>query len=146
MRVADLMAGMRTVLNAITLGDYGQDSGATNLTEAAFLSVEEPGQMQPHGLYVLEPVAVVPAQRQSRGGLMSASVNVSLTSRLRPTVSQGPLDLMAAWGMAERVAEVLMRDVSQASLMVDRVEYLGTSPDSGTCAHLIQITAIYEGG
>jgi len=145
MRVADLMSSMRTVLNAIALGDYGQDSGATSLTEAAFLSAEEPGQMQPHGLYVLEPVAVVPSQRQLRGGLMSAAVNVSLTSRLRPTVSQGPLDLMAAWGMAERVAEVLMRDVTNATLMVERVEYLGTSPDSGTCAHLIQITATYEG-
>ena len=146
MNVSQLFSGLRTVLNAVQLLGSDQDVGSTSLVEALFLDAEQPGQMNPHGIYILEVLRVVPAERQGRAGLIAAEVSVLLISRCRPVIETGPTDVQAAWDLAEGVAQALERDVADASVAITGINYLGPSADSGTCAHQITATAVYPGG
>lgn len=145
MRVAELLDELRVVLNGVRLPD-SQDGGDELMREAPFLDVEAPGFVVPHGVYILECLALEPGERQGHRGQFLATLTATLICRVRPTIEQGPVDVQAAWDLAELVGQTLMIDVVTANLHVDRIEYMGLSTDAGTCAHRLNITALYTGG
>jgi hypothetical protein len=145
--VANIMRLIRTRLNAIALGSYAKHAGQAVLREALSLSVDQPGDMDPHGIYVLEPVRTRTLDRQSRGGARVAEFALHLSSRLDPMIGEGAEDLTQAWDMAERIGHVLETDLGGvANIDVTSIAAQGSSPDGATYAHLITFTATYEGG
>lgn len=145
--VADIMRLARTRLNAITLGTYAKHAGQTSLREALSLSVEQPGDMDPHGIYVLEPLRTRTLDRQGRGGARVAEFALHLSSRLDPVIGEGAEDLTEAWAMAERIGHVLETDLGAvANINVASIAAQGAAADGASYAHLISFTATYEGG
>ena len=145
--VADIMRLIRARLNAIALGSYAKHAGQTELREALSLSVEQPGDMDPHGIYILEPIRTRTLDRQSRSGARVAEFALHLSSRLDPMIGEAATDLTEAWAMAERIGHVLETDLGAlANVDVTSIAAQGASPDGATSAHLISFTATYEGG
>lgn len=145
--VADVMRAVRVALNSITLGSYAKHVGQTHLREALTLSIDAPGDLDPHGVYVLEPQRVRTIDRQGRGGARVADFSILLTSRLDPQIGEGPEDLTQAWEMAERIGQALETDVAGvATIDVTSVSALGAGQDGATYAHTIAFTATFEGG
>ena len=145
--VADIMRLVRTRLNTVTLGTYAKHVGQTHLREALSLSIDAPGDIDPHGVYVLEPQRVRVLDRQGRGGARVADFTLLLTSRLDPQIGEAAEDLTQAWAMAERIGQILESDVgAAANLEVTSVAALGTGPDGATYAHTIAFTATFYGG
>ena len=145
--VADIMRLVRTRLNGVTLGAYAKHAGQTELREALSLSVEQPGDMDPHGIYILEPIRTRTLDRQSRSGARVAEFALHLSSRLDPMIGEAATDLTEAWAMAERIGHVLETDLGAlANVDVTSIAAQGASPDGATYAHLISFTATYEGG
>lgn len=145
--VADIMRLVRTRLNAIALGTYAKHDGQTHLREALSLSIDAPGDIDPHGVYVLEPQAVRTLDRQGRGGARVAEFTLLLTSRLDPQIGEAAEDLTQAWAMVERIGQVLETDLGAvANIDVGRITALGTGADGATYAHTISFTATFEGG
>ena len=111
------------------------------------LSIDAPGDIDPHGVYVLEPQRVRTLDRQGRGGARVADFTLLLTSRLDPQIGEAAEDLTQAWEMAERIGQILESDVgAAANLEVTSVAALGTGPDGATYAHTIAFTATFYGG
>lgn len=145
--VADIMRLVRTRLNGIALNSYAKHAGQASLREALSLSVDQPGDIEPHGVYVLEPIRTRTLNRQGRGGARVAEFALHLTSRLDPMIGEGAEDLTQAWAMAERIGNVLEADLGGvASIEVTSIAAQGSGPDGATYAHLITFTATYEGG
>ena len=145
--VADIMRLVRTRLNDVALGTYAKHAGQTHLREALSLSIDAPGDIDPHGVYVLEPQRVRTLDRQGRGGARVADFTLLLTSRLDPQIGEAAEDLTQAWEMAERIGQILESDVgAAANLEVTSVAALGTGPDGATYAHTIAFTATFYGG
>ena len=145
--VADVRRLVRTRLNTVTLGAYAKHAGQTTLREALSLSIDAPGDIDPHGVYVLEPQRVRTLDRQGRGGARVADFTLLLTSRLDPQIGEAAEDLTQAWEMAERIGQILESDVgAAANLEVTSVAALGTGPDGATYAHTITFTATFYGG
>ena len=145
--VADVMRLVRTRLNTVTLDSYAKHAGQTTLREALSLSIDAPGDIDPHGVYVLEPQRVRALDRQGRGGARVADFTLLLTSRLDPQIGEAAEDLTQAWAMAERIGQILESDVgAAANLEVTSVAALGTGPDGATYAHTITFTATFYGG
>jgi hypothetical protein len=146
MRVADLILAVDEVLSTVQLLDADQELGATTLTAALSLSMESPGMAVPHGVYIVEALRLTAPERQRTTRMRQTSLAVVLISRVRPAIGQPIADVRAAWELAERTAETLERDIGGATLRVDAVSYRGMSADGAMVSHLIEVTAIHEGG